>query len=447
MRRLLVISYRCPPQATAGVHRTLRIIRHLPNFGWTPIVLTVKRAVEGVYDPILLAEVSSQAVIYRANSIEPTRWIDFRSRKGQEAVDIQIDKRPLRGFMYAVTLAFRAGYRLTIKRWLPVSRSRVGWLPFAINLGYSLIKRMRVDAIYATGPPFVAHVVGCLLKKCTGIPLVLDYRDAWTLDPNGPNSSRLRHFVNEWLEQFVMDTADRIVVCTEQMAKAYVGKYQKRVVAKLITIPNGFDREEFRGLRYSKPKDNKFNIVYAGSFFGRRRPDTFLTALRELVDELPYLKNDLRFVYAGKAPNEMLVLIDRLNLRPIVHLLPFLSHRSALELMVNAQLLLLVVSDTEGSDMIATSKLYEYIATGVPILALSPPGAASQVLKRTRTGLVISPQDVAGTKDCLLTIYRNRRGSIPGIAPDSEAIAEYDFQRLTAKWAQLFGDLVYNRSN
>ena len=65
LKKVLLISYLFPPVGGPGVQRALKFAKYLPEFGWDPVVLTVKAINYSVYDPSLLKELSSEVEIIR----------------------------------------------------------------------------------------------------------------------------------------------------------------------------------------------------------------------------------------------------------------------------------------------------------------------------------------------------------------------------------------------
>ena len=82
MKRVLVIAYYFPPMGMGGVQRTMKFVRYLPDFGWDPIILTVKDVLYHARDESLLHEIQERSII-RTESLDPQRilWKLMRSEK------------------------------------------------------------------------------------------------------------------------------------------------------------------------------------------------------------------------------------------------------------------------------------------------------------------------------------------------------------------------------
>jgi len=176
MRRLLVVSYYSPPLGLSGVMRVTKLCKFLPEFGWRPLLLTVKPVAYYAYDPELVLDLRETRV-FRTESIDANRLFNLlrpRRRRQQPALS--------RG----------AGRLPRLLNYVALPDAKVGWLPFASVAGRHAIDRERPAAILASAPPFTALLVGVRLKAHAHVPLVSDFRDPWpagfTLPPRWQRS-------------------------------------------------------------------------------------------------------------------------------------------------------------------------------------------------------------------------------------------------------------------
>src|SRR5215475_7738367 len=72
MRRILFIAYAFPPCGGAGVQRSAKFVRYLPEYGWLPTVLTVIPSSFGVTDNSHLNEFSDDIKIICTPCLDPT---------------------------------------------------------------------------------------------------------------------------------------------------------------------------------------------------------------------------------------------------------------------------------------------------------------------------------------------------------------------------------------
>ena len=182
----------------------------------------------------------------------------------------------------------------------------------------------------------------------------------------------------------VARNADAIVTVSDAIAAEIRARSPH---APVRTISNGSDFDDFAGLDYH-PGGDRFRITHAGSFFGKRDPRPFLTALARVDGVVARFVGDFRSTDREWAAGIM----DR------VELIPYAPHRRALELQRDSEALLLLIPEAGGRGRgVLSGKVFEYLAAERPILALVPPdGAAAELLRETGAGVVVAPEDVDG---------------------------------------------------
>jgi len=172
------------------------------------------------------------------------------------------------------------------------------------------------------------------------------------------------------LERFVLRACDVLIVNTEGTARLYANAYPDHR-EKIVTIPNGYDALTPVSGRST---DGDFQIMHVGSFYGSRNPDALLECLVEIR------RDDIVFVQVGGSFASYVRFKNRVRIK----VLPCVPRKEALELMREASLLYLKQGwEAEVSDYVAVAaKTYEYLATGLPILAEVPPGDNAELVKK-----------------------------------------------------------------
>ena len=200
--------------------------------------------------------------------------------------------------------------------------------------------------------------------------------------------------------RLVANRADGIVAVSDAIAdeiRAYDPAGPVRV------IPNGSDFDDFVGLEYH-PGD-RFRITHTGSFFGKRSPRAFLTALAEsgLDDAVARFVGDFR-----AADREW---IDQLGLGDRLELIPYVPRRQALELQRDSEANLLLLPEAAGrGGVVPSGKIFEYLAAERPILAAVPPdGVAASLVRETGAGVIVAPEDEQGLHDALVGLHARWR--------------------------------------
>ena len=404
-RRVLLLAYHFPPLGGAGVQRTLKYVKYLPDFGWQPVTITGPARGGALSDPTLLDELRGAAVIRTRAALLPA-WLPWRVRN-------------------------------TLSRWLLVADDQAGWGPFALAAATRLIRRGGINALYTTSTPYTAHLVGLRLKRRFGLPWVADFRDPWAENTAlKPPTAWHRQRIRGWEAQ-VMSAADRVTVVSEPMAAAMRAAYPKLPPAHFLTLPNGYDPDDFlhAPLRPPEPEPH-MTWVYSGSFYGERRAQPFLQALHAALaaGRIPRARVRVRLVgNVGQAAAED---VRSLGLQDVVELPGYLPHRESIGHLLAADALLLMVAPGPGSAGVLTGKLFEYLAAAKPILGLTPPSAAAELIRESRAGVVIDPGDAAGIEQQIVDWFEQwQRGELHWQG-DPAVVARFDRRRLAGQLAE-----------
>jgi glycosyltransferase involved in cell wall biosynthesis len=418
MHKLLAVAYYFPPAGGAGVQRTTKFVKYLPQFGWQPIILTVKEKHFPLTDSSLLAELPAELTIQSTPALLLPGWLPWRLRR-------------------------------LISRWLLLVDDQIGWYPFAVMAGLKLVKKAQPQAIYTTSAPYTSHLIGKALKKHTGLPWIADFRDPWVGNSSLSFPTRLHEQITRQFEQSVLHQADRILIVSEPMREVFLTRYPDLPPGKVITLSNGYDPEDFHNLEPPSLQRERWLIVYNGSFYGSQRtPRFFLEGLKLAFDGglLPRDKVKLRFI--GNIGLELNEIAARLRLQDNIELTGYLPHRQSIAHLKEGDLLLLVVGSGPGSQAVMTGKIFEYLAADRPILALAPAGAAADLIQEARSGYLVDPQDSQAIARQLVLLYQkwSRGELVYPSAGEGEARTEilnrFDRRQLTGKLAKLLDELT-----
>ncbi len=385
-KKVLLISYLFPPVGGAGVQRNLKYVKYLPQFGWDPVVLSVKHIQYYVYDEYLLREVPQNVPIIRTGSLDPLRLAailrGIRVRNGQRPGSA------MPSYLSEAAPAIRV-YRL-MRNYLAFPDAQIGWIPFAYRRGYEAIRKYDVRAILASVGPVSSAIVARLLAARTGVPYALDFRDAWTDDPYFVAPTALHRWGHALLEKLVVGQADAVTVYDECLGRTLQSRYES-LKDRVGVLPNGFDPAD-RDLIGPPPgpADIKRRIVYTGSLYAHHDENvrTLLAALNYLPEGI---RSTLRILFVGQtyAGFQERIAAAGLSGDQIVST-GYVSHSEALTLLASADAALLFVRSGDVSSV--TGKVFEYLMVGCPILAcIEPEGACAKVLGSVGQGHWIAP--------------------------------------------------------
>jgi glycosyltransferase involved in cell wall biosynthesis len=385
--KVLLVTLYFPPAGGGGVQRPLKFATHLPALGIETHVLAPD-------DP---------KWIHRDDELEPptlawvhrARYIGPMGRKPAEEL------HGTAGLERVQRQATLLGRRFLLPD------ENVTWNMTAIPAALRIVRSEGIDVVLTTSPPSSVHLIGAAVKRATGVRWVADLRDSLTAHPHR-RAERLAVRVKEQSEhlvsRLVAHQADAIVAVSHAIADEIRARSPRGPV---VSIANGSDFDDFAGLEYRRA--DRFRITHAGSFFGKRDPRPFLTALARVDDVVVRFVGDFRA--ADREWAEGLDLGDR------VEIVPYVPRRRSLALQRDSEALLLLIPEAGGRGRgVLSGKVFEYLAAERPILALVPPdGAAARLLGETGTGVVVAPDDVDGAVRALSDLRdRWRAGALDG---------------------------------
>ncbi|MDZ7262869.1 MAG: glycosyltransferase, partial [candidate division KSB1 bacterium] len=305
-----------------------------------------------------------------------------------------------------------------------------------------IIYQEKPRVIFTTSPPHSAHLTGWLLRQLTGIKWVADFRDDWTGGESQPCPTPIHRLLNRFLEKLVLTTSDAVIGICDHLTRnlqrksgliKVLGGQKKN---KFFTLTNGYDPEDFKGLNQI-PREEKFTITHCGSVSRVSDPEPFLAALASLLTEAPGLKETLRVRFIGTDIfGRLAQLIPKYDLTDCVEVTGYLPHFEALRLLVRAHLLLLIVVKRTQEEVM-TGKVFEYLASGTPVLAILPEGELAQLIRTTHRGTTVSHDNIEDIKKAIRNYYElflQRQLWLE--AP--EPLSQFDRKNLTRKLAEIF---------
>lgn len=441
-----MIAYFFPPMGGSAVQRTLKFAKYLPQFGWEPVILTVNKSTQEEYDPSFLDELPKGIRIYRTPCPELSGLFMYLRKRFFGNVDsmknYNKDSTCITSTLARHFISYATSF---IKTWLSIPDDKIGWLPFAVAKALDVIRKERIDVLYSTSNPYTDHLIWYLLKKITGKPGVVDFRDPWTQwayyyhDLNYSHS-RTRLSLDAYFERNVLRLADKVISATEPICEGLASKCNFIDKTKFVTITNGFDPDDFKDVNDVKMPD-KFTIVYTGSLRGLRTLRYFLAAVRELVNEHDALKTDISIIIIGYTGVGYEYLVDEMGLADIVQLRGYMVHKECIRYLLSASVLLLILSGNEQEKVILPAKLFEYMASRKPILALVPDGILSEWIKSMELGIVTDPEDINEIKNSIWYLYRRYKQNALNIV-NNHRISQFERSVLTRRLADIFDEVL-----
>jgi glycosyltransferase involved in cell wall biosynthesis len=268
-----------------------------------------------------------------------------------------------------------------------VPDERIGWLPGAVRMGHRIWSERGFDAILATGGPWTSFLVGSVLSRLTGTPLVLDYRDPWTNNPYRTGQSKARAAIERRLEASVISRASGVLLNTPELRAMFAERFAAVDSSRFVTVRNGFDPRVLPTFA-AAPHRGPFTITHLGHIYRKRTPESFLQALRGLLDAGTLRRDAIAVNFVGTTDIDLKALVARLDLSDVVAVLDPVTHAEGLRILSRSDALLVIQA---GSPLQVPAKIYEYAAFNKPILTLTGDGATANLVREFNLGPVCAP--------------------------------------------------------
>lgn len=453
-RTVLMVAGEFPPVKTIGRIRTTKFIKHLATHGWRAVVLTIEpNGTTSTADPSLAAEVPADVPVVRvphpdldAALVRQVKRV-LRRNAGSpihESTANGANEPPARAAPAGAMDRMHGLIKRILNDAVYVPDGYRPWARHAVPIAERICREHAVDVVYTTLPPFSAAMIGNRVRRRTGTPWVVDYRDLWTGDVLREWIGPLRRRYETWLERRWIGDADAVVGVSEQKTD-YLRALHGRRGIRWETITNGFDAEEFAGLtRRPSHHDGQVTFVFTGRLFKNRQGYAFAEALGRLARMRPDLADRARVRFLGHVAPEIAAryrtILAEHGLQDRFDFAGDVPHEVAKQAQLDADYLLLVVDTGATSDGVIPGKLFEYVSARRPIFALTDPGATAEIIERGRLGRVISVADVAGCQTALAEVLE---APVPDrLVPDEAYLSQFDRQVLTARLAALLDDVA-----
>ena len=388
MKELLLFSYFYPPLGGPGIQRPVKLVKYLKDFGWEVDVITVKNIVFHSFDYSMLEENRAKNTFY-VPSIDPMSILNriFSNKK-------EITKKVYFKTPEKIKKIIRSSFFIDDK---------IGWLPFALKKAYKLCKNKKYDAVMATMGPYTSGIIAYYVSRKFKIPLIIDYRDHWTLHPYINFITPIHKKIAEYWEYKILRFALVISTASKSIKSDLIKKYGDNIEPQLHVMHNGWDEDDFNDIKKFRRNGNVI-IRYIGNFYGHQTPKYFIKALDNLMDA-GKMPRDVKFEFIGNFYKDTQSYIRNSKTSEYLTIIPQVNHKKALEYLMNSDVLLLFIGTPKGKGVFP-GKLFEYIRSGKEILAMVPPdGEAASILKENNHSFICAMEDISSIKKNFLRIY------------------------------------------
>jgi glycosyltransferase involved in cell wall biosynthesis len=380
MKKVLVLTYFWPPSGKATVHWPLKIIKHLPEFGCEPFVLTVKEESFTRKDESLLKEINPSLKVFKSRSFEPFNLYKIFTGRGKKEhiIDSETISSTNRSLPHLISIWIRMN--------LFIPDARVGWYFNAVMMGKKIIKENKIEAVISIGPPHSTHLIAYRLSKLFGIPHYPVFIDPWVdiIYYKDFKRSKATLALDNYFERKVLKNSTASIFVTQTMKDDYSKKYSF-LKEKSFVLYWGYDEESFENIEYQK-KNAYDTIIHAGNIFDYQNPVNFWKLVKKKITSGQKLK--IKFI--GSVSPAIRKEITHAGLEEYTEYVGFLSYKELLSELVNAKYLLVCASEPRH----VPGKLFEYLRTGRPIIAFGDDNKeVSEILKTSNAGMIFNYHD------------------------------------------------------
>jgi glycosyltransferase involved in cell wall biosynthesis len=437
--KILFLAWYFPPSNTIAAVRLGKLAKFLTRSGHDVRVITPRGAPYAATLPVEIPE----SRIYR------TAWTDINAYQARAktavrrllaatpqgpGVDVAAESRqPPRGTAYHGSRLSRL-YQLLFN----FPDRQVGWLPAARREALRLLEAWRPDAIFATAPPFTSLLIGHLLSRASGVPLVVEFRDRWSDDPYYP-PPWWRRRMERWTESRIVGRAAALTTVSEPWAEAYRARYGKPVEV----IYNGYDPADQSSAVASNsqggwPDRHVLRITHTGGIYrGRRDPSPLFDA----ISRHPDLKRRVRVVFYGLATDHVPALARDFGVEDSIEIYARVEHAESIRQQRRSDVLLLMQMDSPLEQGNVPGKFFEYLGARRPILVLGwDQGVPATIVKQRGAGAATTePEAIARQLRTWLAI-KEGEGCLPDLS--EEVCAGFTNEEQAARLEAFIADVV-----
>ena len=413
MKKVIIIANQFAPMGGSGVQRSIKFVKNLRNFGYEPIVFTREIDSCPLLDYSMLKEIPEDIKIIRTKAYE-------------------LSEAPL---------IFKIIGKVLSKLLIP--DSSVIWAKKSQKALINIIKKENIDIIYTTSAPYSAHLLGLKMKQTfKNIKWVADFRDEWTNNPytlDNPHSF-LRTKIEKNLERSVLKNSTYLITNTPIMMQNFISNNKDLSLNdKFCVIPNGYDDEDFKNLDLTPPKNEKFTMTYTGALYGRRKPDNLFLALKNLKASNKIDSTKIKLYLIGNYHEDRLKKqINSLGLNNEVKVIGYVPHKVCIDYQLNSDCLVLIEGSGTGANAFYTGKIFEYMKTNRPVIAILPDGVAKDLVLESKIGKVANTDNIAEIQNIILHYYNSGLNKDNNFFPDKSVIEKFERKKLTKKLAKIF---------
>ena len=360
--RLLYLAFYFPPSRASGVYRARATANHFAAAGWDVTVyaapLRFLHDVVGSVDEKLLETVDPRVTVERP-ALDLYRW--------------QHELREMSWFRGTLPVLARRLHEWREEKLFP--EPYVSWARSAVARA---VRQRRYDVVLATGNPFAAFAAAWAIGRLTRVPYVLDYRDSWTLDlfadrPAFPPG----HPAWAW-ERRVIGRSAATVFVNDALRSWHARRYPA-AADRMLVVPNGWDPDLLPLGPLASRATGPLRFGYLGTVTAKQPVEEMAAAFDrarthpDLAGAELNVHGHLGFFRHSPASFLPRLAADGVRLRGPV------SKTEVSTVYDSSDVLVFLAG---GGRYVTSGKIFEYMATGLPIVSVHAPDIAAREVLR-----------------------------------------------------------------
>jgi glycosyltransferase involved in cell wall biosynthesis len=435
MKKVLILTYYWPPGGGAGVQRWLKFVKYMRGFGWEPVVYTAENGEMPVIDESLQKDIPAGITILKTAIWEPYHIYKlFTGKKKEEKINASfLNEGKKTGFTQKLSVWIRGNF------FIPDARKF--WIKPSIVFLNRYIRENNISFIISSGPPHSMHLIALgLTKKNKALKWIADFRDPWTnidfyekLMLNGFADKKHRR-----QELSILQNANIVLSIGESMNSEFRQIYKNaggKDLEKFKVITNGFDSDDISTSEINK--DFKFSLAHIGTLVKDRNPDVLWRVLSKMIKTRPAFEKRLQIKLVGKVDVFVKEQIAAYGLATYLHQIAYLPHNEVIKEQQRSRVLLLLVNRTKNAKGILTGKIFEYMASQTPIIAIGPvDGDLAAIINKTESGLISDFDDEEQLEKNILYYFEN---NLP--RQNKQQVNKFSRKELTGQLCKLLDGL------
>lgn len=421
--RILIITYDWPPRNSIASHRPYSWAKYWSEKGNNVTILTAQKKDFDKPLDLVLPPIDNIKIIETV----------YGNKK------IQTIPNFFNGYFLNVLKRFKK----YISKYITINVDiRYNWYKdIKLNINLNNIS-FDFDIVVSTYGPEAAHLIAFEIKNINpNIIWLADYRDLWSIS----HMLKLPNFLIRKIQKKELNIVGKNANLITTVSNELTYDLSKFFNKEVYNITNGFDLTfETLNSRILKNRINKVKevkIVYTGMLYqGYRDPTPIIKAV-ELINKIDKYKDIVKIYFYGTSSTSIDEFISNQNSSFIIkggHL----PQDIAIKMQLDADFLLLLESSSENAKGVLTGKIFEYMASGNPILSLGSKknSAISKILIETKSGKSYE-NDINDLMNDIIN-YINT-SNIDWFKPDVNEIFKYSRKIIADNLLQI----IYNYKN